>query len=168
MNKDCGFTRENFWFRYRACAIIIEGGCVLMAKNEGVPYYYSVGGGVHLNETAEGAVCREVLEETGVNYEVDRLAFIHENFFKGTWNDENKICHEIAFYFLMKHKGVKEFNWESRSLSGVKETVCWLPIDKLDEYEVYPTFFKDKLTNMSSVIEHIVRKDDSILFSPLN
>ncbi len=26
---DCGFTRENNWFRYRACAIIIEDDCVL-------------------------------------------------------------------------------------------------------------------------------------------
>jgi len=46
MNKDCCFTRENFWFRYRACAIIIEDGCVLVAQNDKVPYYYSIGGGV--------------------------------------------------------------------------------------------------------------------------
>ncbi|MCL2861031.1 MAG: NUDIX domain-containing protein [Firmicutes bacterium] len=160
MNKDCGFIRDNYWFRYRACAIIIEDGNVLMTKNEKVPYYYSVGGGVHLNETAQDAVIREVYEETGEYFEVERLAFIHENFFKGTWDDENKICHEIAFYFLMKPKGIKEFNWESRSLDGVKETVSFLPIDKLHEYEVYPTFFKDKLKNMKDGIEHILRKDD--------
>lgn len=34
-----------------------------------------------MGETAEDAVKREVLEETGVAYEADRLAFIHENFF---------------------------------------------------------------------------------------
>ncbi|MCL2556232.1 MAG: NUDIX domain-containing protein [Firmicutes bacterium] len=159
MNKDCGFSCEKFWFRYRACAIIIEDNCVLVAKNDSVPYYYSVGGGVHLNEAAEDAVVRETYEETGVYYEIDRLAFIHENFFKGTWDDGDKICHEIALYFLMKSKGVKEFNWESHSLGGAKETVCWLPIDKLQEYEVYPTFFKDKLSKISSEIEHITRKD---------
>jgi len=166
MNKDCGFTREDFWFRYRACAIIIEDGQVLVAQNERVPYYYSVGGGVHLNETAEQAVIREVHEETGQYYKVDRLAFVHENFFKGTWDDENKECHEIALYFLMKPKGIKEFNWDSRS-GGVKENVVWLPIDKLDEYEVYPTFFKDKLKNMSDSIEHIVRKENKEQYSPL-
>lgn len=41
------------------------------------------GGGVHMNETAEDAVIREVFEETGVHYEVVRLAVIHENFFDG-------------------------------------------------------------------------------------
>jgi len=56
-----------------------------------------------LGETAEDAVKREVLEETGIVYEIDHLAVIHENFF-----DENQgtlkgvDCHEIAMYFLVK------------------------------------------------------------------
>ncbi|HAG43793.1 MAG TPA: NUDIX hydrolase, partial [Clostridium sp.] len=33
MEYDCGFTKENGRFRYRAAAIIIENGCVLFAKN---------------------------------------------------------------------------------------------------------------------------------------
>lgn len=80
MDLDCGFVRGEKWFRYRAGAIIIENGCILVARNEMDNYYYSIGGGVHLGETAEDAVKREVLEETGVAYEIDRLAFIHENF----------------------------------------------------------------------------------------
>ena len=28
---DCGFIRDNKWFRYRAAAIIVENGCVLFA-----------------------------------------------------------------------------------------------------------------------------------------
>lgn len=78
---DCGFTNGDRWFRYRAAAIIIEDGEVLFVKNELESYYYSVGGGVHLGEKAEDAVIREVFEETGILYEIDRLAFIHENFF---------------------------------------------------------------------------------------
>ena len=78
---DCGFTRDKNWFRYRAAAIIIEDDCVLFAGNSNEDYYYSVGGGVHMGETAEEAVLREVYEETGVHYEIDHLAVIHENFF---------------------------------------------------------------------------------------
>ena len=33
-----------------------------------------------MGETSGQAVKREVLEETGVPYEIDRLAVIHENF----------------------------------------------------------------------------------------
>lgn len=100
--QDCGFTRENKWFRYRAATIIIEEDCVLFARNEIDDYYYSIGGGVHVGETSEQAVKREVLEETGVEYEIDRLAVIHENFFnenQGTLKGMD--CHEISMYYLM-------------------------------------------------------------------
>ena len=40
---DCGFTKENNWFRYRAGAIVIENGCVLFAGNENENYLYSIG-----------------------------------------------------------------------------------------------------------------------------
>lgn len=87
MPYDCGFMKEDNWFRYRAGAIIIEDGCVLLAGNAHEDYFYSIGGAVHMNETAEDAVKREVFEETGVHYEIDRLAVIHENLFDGKGRD---------------------------------------------------------------------------------
>lgn len=64
MELDCGFTKENKWFRYRAAAIIVEDGYALFAGNEKDDYFYSIGGGVHVGETSEDAVIREVFEET--------------------------------------------------------------------------------------------------------
>lgn len=81
--QDCCFTHEENWFRYRVGAIILEENSVLMATNDACDFCYSIGGGVHLDESAEEAVRREVLEETGLPYEIDRLAFVHENFFEG-------------------------------------------------------------------------------------
>ena len=69
MENNCCFTTDNKWFRYRAAAIIVEDGCVLFAGNEKDDYFYSIGGGVHMGETAEDAVVREVFEETGVKEE---------------------------------------------------------------------------------------------------
>lgn len=155
MEYDCGFTRENKWFRYRAAAIIIEEGYVLFAGNERENYYYSIGGGVHMGESAEEAVKREVFEETGVEYEVERLAFIHENFFDGDGSMEGLKCHEVAFYFLMKPRGSRELNSNSFT-QGVKESMHWIPMDKLSDYRAYPMFFRDKLNHLKGEIEHIV------------
>ena len=155
MEYDCGFTRENKWFRYRAAAIIIEDEYVLFASNEKEKYYYSIGGGVHMGESAEEAVIREVYEETGVKYEIERLAFIHENFFIGDGSLEGKECHEIAFYFLMKPRGTRKLNSNSYT-QGVKENMYWLPINKLEEYRAYPMFFREKLKNIKDGIEHII------------
>ncbi|HCW53124.1 MAG TPA: NUDIX hydrolase [Clostridium sp.] len=160
MEYDCGFTKDDKWFRYRAAAIIIENGYVLFAGNERENYYYSIGGGVHMGETAEEAVIREVFEETGVKYDVDRLVFIHENFFEGDGILNNKRCHEVAFYFLMKSRGTRQLNSTSYTSDGIKENMYWLPIDKLNEYKAYPTFFKEKLKNIPKTIEHIITKEE--------
>ena len=156
MMYDCGFTKENRWFRYRAAAIIIEDGCVLLAGNELEDYYYSIGGGVHMGEKAEDAVIREVYEETGVRYEIDRLAVMHENFFNNNSGMLKGLeCHEICLYFLMKPRGTKELNSNSFTF-GVKEEMHWIPIDEVDKYKAFPSFLKNYLSRTHQGIEHIV------------
>ncbi|BCN30957.1 NUDIX hydrolase [Anaeromicropila herbilytica] len=156
MSFDCGFEKENNWFRYRAAAIIVEDGCVLFAGNEIEDYYYSIGGGVHMNEKAEDAVKREVFEETGVMYEIERLAVIHENFFDGDGGTLDSMhCHEIAFYYLMKPRGTQQLCSNSYTC-GVKEDMHWIPIIDLDKYKAYPSFLKDYLKGSHEDIIHIV------------
>lgn len=155
MEYDCGFTKENKWFRYRAAAIIIENGCVLFVGNKSENYFYSVGGGVHMGESAEDAVKREVFEETGILYEIDRLAFIHENFFEGDGSLEGKKCHEVAFYYIMKSRGSQELNSNSFT-HGVKEEMFWIPIEDLVKYRAYPSFLKNEIRNLQQGIKHIV------------
>ena len=153
---NCGFTEDNKWFRYRAAAIIVEDGYVLFAGNDKDDYFYSIGGGVHMGETSEDAVKREVLEETGVAYEVDHLAVIHENFFceKRTSLAEMD-CREIAMYYVMKPRGTRELKSDSYTM-GVREHMHWIPIDQLDKYKAFPTFMKEFLQTDHEGVEHIV------------
>ena len=156
MQFDCGITLENKWFRYRAGAIIIEDGCMLFIGNENENYYYSVGGGVHIGEKAEDACIREVYEETGVKYEIDRLCVIHENFFnENSGTLKGLDCHEICFYYLLKPRGTKELNSNSYT-HGVKEEMHWIPIKDIKKYKAFPSFITDYLSGDMQGIKHIV------------
>lgn len=159
-NDICFQTKDKRRFRLRAAAIIIENGAVLFATNDAEDYYYTIGGGVQLSETAEEAVRREVKEETGVEYEIERLAFIQENFFK---RDDGKLkdlsCHEVTFYFLMKPRGTRQLNSHGKIANNTtEEKMVWLPLDKLGEYDAYPLFFREKLKNLPPYPEHIVTR----------
>ena len=109
-----------------------------------------------MGERAEDAVRREVLEETGVEYAVDHLAVIHENFFnENTGSLKGMECHEIALYYLMKPRGTKVLHSDSYTM-GVRETMHWIPIEKIGQYKAFPTFLKDYLLSDHYGIEHIV------------
>ena len=86
----------------RVGAIIMKQGKFLMVGNDRAEYLYSVGGRIQVGETAEEAVKREVYEETGVELAIDRLGFIHENYFIGdSGKSLGKWVYEISFFFYM-------------------------------------------------------------------
>ncbi|KOA19708.1 dihydroneopterin triphosphate pyrophosphatase [Clostridium homopropionicum DSM 5847] len=155
--QDLTFKTNRGIFNYRVGAIIIRDKKVLMIKNDSAPYYYSVGGRVKLNETSEEAVVRETLEETGINFEIDKLAFIHEHFFYEEITREH--YHEIAFFYLMKENNNMNFVCKSFGEQGAKEHLHWLPIDNLEQYHLFPEFFKTKLLNSITCFEHIISKE---------
>lgn len=156
-DRDLTFKTDNGKFNYRVGAIIISDEKLLMVKNDSAPYYYSVGGRVKLNETSEEAVIRETLEETGIKFEIDRLAFLHEHFFQEEITKE--YYHEIALFYLMKPPSNMKFICTSYGEQGAKEHLHWLPIENLDSYHLYPEFFKTKLSSSLDGIEHIISKE---------
>ena len=157
--RDCFINDADGWFRLRAASIIINQGQVLMAHNEREPYYYSVGGAVGQNESTEEAVLREVYEETGFHYEIERLAFILENFFIMPVGGEPKKCHEIAFYYLMKPRESMDIHCESHGMHGEKEEMVWLRLDELADKHLYPTFFKEYLKAIPAGITHLIERE---------
>lgn len=145
-------------FAYRAAAIIIEDGHVLLATNDKADYYYSIGGAVHFGETAADAAQREALEETGAEYRAERLVFVYENFFRDESGSDlrNYNCHNLELYFLMKPRGdMAATSHKSRCVDG-EERLVWIPVEKLGEYKIFPPFFAEKIKNMPLSTEHII------------
>lgn len=142
----------------RVGAIIMKDGKFLMAGNPSVDYLYSVGGRIQFGESAEQAVIREVEEETGVKMEIDRLGFIHENFFTGdSGKTDGRTIYEISFFFYMKTPEDFEPVCGSFSSDGSKEFLTWATTD--DERDYYPKFFRTELVNLSAFPKHIVEDE---------
>ena len=152
--KDITVKLADGIFNYRAGAIIIDGGEILMVKNSGSRFYYTVGGRVQFGESAHEAVLREAFEETKIRLEIERPAFVHENFF--TFEGDGEYYHEISMFFLMKqHPLVREATRKSFREEYGDVSFHWLTIDGLEDYHLYPEFFKSELLSMPKDLKYI-------------
>ena len=141
----------------RVGAIILKDGKFLMAGNDRDGYLYSVGGRIQFGETAEEAVVREVEEETGWRLQVDRLGFVHENYFRGDVPGVNagRLIYEVSFYFYMKVPEDFEPVGESRTDDdSVRETMQWVSPD--DPRTIYPAFYRAELAHPRLMVKHFV------------
>lgn len=162
MGIDITMKDRDHLFRLRASVLLYHEGKLLMARNSRDSFYYSVGGAVQLGESLVEAVEREVLEETELQLTVDRLVFIHENFFPF---DEGREFHELCFYFLM-HYGGESVSQEKKEMSvpGIYEWVEWVPLEDVEslvrEGRFYPSFFVTLQDGIPSEVLHIVTRED--------
>ncbi len=154
---DLTFKTEQGKFNYRVGAIILHDNKLLMVKNNKAPYFYSVGGRVKLHESSEDAIVREVYEETGIHMEIERLGFVHENFF--TEDITRERFHELSFFFYMKDMDALNTIFMSFTEDGAKEELQWIPLYKIADVYLYPEFFKEKLFNPLATVEHILTKE---------
>jgi len=145
-------------FSYRVGSVILDSGKILMATNSGSDHYYTVGGRVKLGESAQEAVLREVFEELDFALEIDRLMFIHENFF--ILGADATPFHEVALFFLMKpHRLLSGAKFNSIKENYGEVSFHWLPIDNLKNVNIFPEFFGYELDNISTEVRHLITKD---------
>lgn len=161
MKYDCGFEKGDNWFRYRTGGIVIHDNKMLFVKSAIGNYYYMIGGGVHLGETSESCIEREIFEEAGINACVDYLAVVCENFFKGKGGIIDGLnCHTIEFYYYMNilDNGLDI----CKNVTDEGEELVWLPIDEIKESEIKPTFIReyiDRIIGERQTI-HIIEERD--------
>ena len=156
MNKDMCVACDDGILNIRVGAIIMKDGKILMVGNDR-DYLYSVGGRVKFGETAEEAVVREVLEETGVQMEIDRLGFVHENYFYGDMpSNRNKLIYEISLFFYMKVPDAFAPISESFMEDNSKEHLVWASLD--EDIKMYPEFFKTELKDPTDTVSGSSRR----------
>lgn len=140
---DITYISGNGKFNYRVCAVILSGHKLLAMRDERSPYYYLPGGRVHLGETAEQAVIREVEEELGITPEIVRPLWLNQGFFT---EDVDKLrYHELCIYFLLDVSGTDlPERGERFTLYEGPHTheFEWLAFERLADEYFYPVFLK--------------------------
>ena len=156
MAKDMCVPCESGLINIRVGAVILKDGQLLMVGNKTrSEYLYSVGGRIKFGETAEEAVIREVYEETGVKMEVDRLGFVHENYFYGdAVSNKGKLIYEISFFFYMKVPEDFSPICNSFTEDDHEEFLRWIAPDA--PIRCYPEFFREELIHPESGVKHFV------------
>ena len=114
------------------------------------------GGKIEENESSEEAVIRELFEETGLKLEIDRLAIVQERFY----GVDNQNYHEIVFFYLIKNGDNVNIVENTFTDQGTDETLHWLPLNSLNEFNIVPKFLKTKSFNAIKAIEHVIVKEE--------
>lgn len=153
------FDRGNKRFNFRIAGVVIHNNKILFHRTEKDSFWALPGGRNEFIEFSQDTLIREMKEEIGEKIEIRRLLWVVENFFEF----DNKNYHELSFCYLMKFENdsnvlyKEEFNGKEEDMRLIFR---WFDINELDSIEVYPTFIKKKILNLSENIEHIMHVGD--------
>ncbi len=155
MAQDICFRMDEGFVNVRVGAIIQKGGKLLMVANDELNYCYTVGGRIQFGESAEDALRRELLEETGTALEIECLGFVHEDFFRGdTGVMKDRQIYEIGFYYYVKTPEDFDPPCDRSVEEGSREHLQW--IDPQGDMTIYPTFFRTELSKPWTGVRHFV------------
>ncbi|RDW16757.1 NUDIX hydrolase [Oceanobacillus chungangensis] len=153
---DIVFKTDTSVFNYRVAGIWTQNGQVLIHKDVNDTNWSLPGGRVALGEDSQVALIREFQEELTMEIEVGQLCWIVENFF----DYKGDAFHEISFYYEVSTSDSSLLQSEAfHGPEGERLLYKWVPIEKLSEYELLPSFLKSGLKALPGRTVHIINRD---------
>lgn len=137
-------------FSLRAAALILQNNQLLVIQNDTARCCYTIGGGVRIGETTEEAVLRECREETGLDWQIERLVFVQERFYRA----EDIQHHELVFFYLMKPPTAPITS--GQNTDQMDERLCWLSLEQLEDAPLVPAFLKEAMRKLPQTVTHMV------------
>ncbi len=151
------FDIKPYRFHYRAAAIVLDDGSLLLHRLRGDKFWALPGGRVEAGESAEEAISREFQEELGLAAECKQLACTGENFFEY----DNQPHHEIGLCFYVALPADSEINEKDRIHIGVEGDkrleFRWYALQDLPIIDMRPRALRQSLT-AGTVPGHFVQR----------
>lgn len=159
MRRMITFDEEHVRFTNRIAGIALDRERVLLHRTDDMNFWALPGGRAELLEPSPETLVREMLEEIGVEVQVDRLLWVAENFF--TYGPRQH--HEIGFYFLMHLPADSPLRDQPTFLGHEGDWPIyfeWHPIATLENLVLYPTFLRTGLKDLPTATMHIIHTDN--------
>lgn len=147
--RDISYNADERWgFGYRAAALIVRDGRLLLQAPTGVDEYAVPGGQVMFGETAAQAIERELIEEVGVKAKVGEFLAVGELFFPVG----ERTIHQLFLQFAatLPDDALTDDVTPGLELGrdgGPKLRFEWVDIDRLREIPLYPPQIADVIQN---------------------
>jgi len=153
------FGSEGRTFNFRAAAVIIADGRVLLHRADYEDFWSMPGGRVEILEESREALRREMLEELGEEVEVGRLVWVGENFFEFQGAD----FHEMGMYYEVSLPAGSALlgrtdEWWAED-SGVKICFKWFELADAPGLPIVPGFLREGLGALPEGTKHVVYRD---------
>ena len=152
---DILFKTDDWVFSYRVAGICVKNGKVLLQKPVNDTAFAFPGGHVAFGETNEETLIREFKEEIGVDIRVGELKWVAEIFFP--WGD--KPCHQICLYYMVDGDISDMNQFMGIEERGVPLEFWWIPLEQVQELEVYPVETPQLLQKLDAGMQHFVYKE---------
>jgi ADP-ribose pyrophosphatase YjhB (NUDIX family) len=157
INKDWYFKGDNYICNFRSAGVLLQNNKLLVQHEANGNEYALPGGHVKIGETAAESLIREYKEETGFDIICKRLLWTEESFW--SWNKTRTST--IAFYYLIEtvdRTGLPEDEFFSQK-DNCSVLLGFMPLSKLKNITIYPSFIKDEIENINGCIKHFISKD---------
>lgn len=147
------FDTDAGHFHVRAVAVCIHNESVLIHQTPGHAMWFFPGGRVHLGESSQDALVREMAEELNSRLEIHRLLATLE---VTDHNFNGKIFHEISMYY---EATLLDIEWQSSIFRGPEQHIptdfWWCPFQRLNDTPLIPTSIKHMIHSQHREYCHI-------------
>jgi 8-oxo-dGTP pyrophosphatase MutT (NUDIX family) len=156
-------------FNFRAAAVIIDGGHVLLHRAVHEEFWSMPGGRVEVGEASAATVARELDEELGaaLDARVGPLLWVAENFFRY----ERVQFHELGMYYHVTLGAASPYLAKDRVFEGIEDDLPlhegkrirlefrWFPLVALADVPLYPAFLRSRLSALPATPELVTHTD---------
>ena len=149
-------------FKYRVNGLIIRDGKLLTLQMKDKTSYCLPGGHIELGEDSRSATMREMEEEVDTSVTIQKELAIVENFY----TDRNGLkTHEISHYYTVTPNSWEkipstDYTKSENDKGEMKEHhFVWLDLEKIDTYDLRPSYLKDIMMKNANSFEHLIIKE---------